>query len=809
MWSPDSAMTISWHQEIFLKSSIPMLLLDITELRKKCKEFQKLSLVDIDNYIAEELFLKKYGYSYLKIDSLNQSALELFGFDQQSDIYNKKSDLFDSIYDDTRQLILNEIFYEKKSVVYEYSGNKFFNKNIKLKIYVDFIEINGKFFSLVSIIDVSYYKKSEFILTEFVEKYYLLLKSVKDAILIVDISTGVILEANDKSIDVFKVSTANLIGKTLSSFFPYEERKRFEFFFNKKIFDECHNDDTLNAFIGIGESDRIPVQIGVTMALVGGARVAQIILYDMSNRFKMEEGRRLLATAVEQAAESVIITDTYGNVQYVNPAFEDISGYSLTEMLGKNPRILQSGETPGYHYKLMWDEISKGNVWRGTFTNRKKNGEIFKEEATISPVKDNNDNIISYVAVKRDITQHLLLENQIRQSQKMQAIGTLAGGVAHDFNNILTAIMGYAELSQSQCEKNSLLYNNLDEIIRGADRAGQLVDQILKFSRQSEKNVASLKLSLIVKEVFRLLRASLPANIELVFEFSEDFYVKADPTQMHQILMNLCTNAYQALEGKGGIIHIRLYRTMLSPKEGVAIGNLPQGAYVCLQVDDNGMGIAPEFLQRIFEPYFTTKKLHEGTGLGLSVVHGIVNDHGGAVTVESVPGQGSCFTVFLPEAEKDAAKNPHQGTYTPVVSEGTILVVDDEQPITFFLVQVLEHLGYRVEACVSSEAAYNVFAERKDTFDLVITDMGMPGMTGLELAERMKKMKPDIPIMLCTGFSEHVTADNYRQMGLAGFVAKPFNAEHLAREVARIMKIAKNRTATRQQRDPSRRSVQP
>jgi CheY-like chemotaxis protein/two-component sensor histidine kinase len=318
------------------------------------------------------------------------------------------------------------------------------------------------------------------------------------------------------------------------------------------------------------------------------------------------------------------------------------------------------------------------------------------------------------------------------------------------------------------------------------------VDQILKFSRQSEKNVSSLKLSLIIKEAIQLLRASLPANIDLHFETTEDFYVKADPTQMHQVVMNLCTNAYQALEGRGGVISLRLFRKSLSPKEGVVTGNLPQGAYVCLQVADNGVGIPPAYLQRIFEPYFTTKKLLEGTGLGLSVVHGIVNDHRGAVTVDSTPGFGSTFTVYLPEAKEVAEKKANQGRLIRGTPEGHILVVDDEQPITSYLTQILEHLGYKVEACVSSEAAYALFLERKGAFDLVITDMGMPGMTGLELVEKLKRIQPAIPIMLCTGFSEQVTADNYRQMGLAGFVSKPFNARFIAQEVARIIKAARN-----------------
>ena len=780
-----------WFQEVFLKSSIPMLVFDITDIREKCKELQRTELIDIDKYIDEELFLKQHGYSYLKIYSINKSALDLFCFRENEEVCRGMSRSFDSIHDNIRQFILNKIFYEKTSIVYEYSGNDCFNNNIKYKLFIDFIESNEILLSLISIFDISSFKKSELILTGFVEKYYLLLKTIKDAILIVDIYSGLILEANEKAVDVFKVSMNKLIGEKHTKFFSYDEKLRYEQFFEKRIYDDQDTEETINIFIDQGDNNLIPVQVKINAALVGNLRVAQILLYDMSNRFKMEEGRRLLATAVDQVAESVVITDVYGVIQYVNPAFENISGYSYTEMLGKNPRVLQSGETPQYHYKLMWEEISAGNVWRGTFTNRKKNGEIYKEEATITPVKDNNDNIISYVAVKRDITQHLLLENQIRQSQKMQAIGTLAGGVAHDFNNILTAIMGYAELSQSQCDEKTLLYSNLSEIIRGADRAGKLVDQILKFSRQSEKSVSSLKLSLIVKEVFKLLRASLPANIELVSEYRDNLFVKADPTQMHQIVMNLCTNAYQALEGKGGFIKLRLYQKKLSPKEGVIIGNLPQGSYVCLQVEDNGIGIPSEYLQRVFEPYFTTKKLHEGTGLGLSVVHGIVNDHGGAVTAESVPGRGSRLTVYLPEANEDLEDNKYEGEHSYSKCEGNILVVDDEQPITFFLVQVLEHLGYKVVACVSSEAAYEIFLKRKEEFDLIITDMGMPGMTGLELSEKIKKINPNIPIMLCTGFSEHVTAENYKQMGLSGFVSKPFNAGNLAREVTRIMEASK------------------
>ena len=772
-----------------------MLQLDVTALREKCKAIQEISVQDIDRYIDEESLLKKNLNSFIAIIAFNQSFIDLFDIKNIYNIEGSDKFLVNSVYNYIKEVILDKIYHGNIDAICNYSNNDTNQSHFRLKIYINFIDCLDRYFAVVSILDISQYKKSESILTEFVEKYYLLLKLIKNAILIIDVCDGYIIESNDKTSELLKISQDGIVGKAFSSFVCQEHRQKYDSFLNDKIHGESCNDESITIFIVNSNGIRIPVEMGVTIALVGNSRVAQVMLHDMSNRFMMEERQRLLATAVEQADESIMITDLDGNIQYTNPACENASGYSFTEMLGKNPRMLQSGKTPSYQYKLMWEEICNGNVWQGMFVNRKKNGEIYHEEATIIPVKDNNNKIINYVGVKRDVTHHLLLENQIRQSQKMQAIGMLAGGVAHDFNNILTAIMGYAELSQSQCKQGSLLHNNLMEIIRGADRAILLIDQILKFSRQSEKNVSSLWIGLIVKEAIRLIRANLPVNIELVYDFAGDFLVKADPTQMHQIVMNLCTNAYQALEGEGGMIWLRLFRRELSPHEGVIIGNLPQGAYVCLQVEDNGMGIPPEYLQRIFEPYFTTKSLHKGTGLGLPVVHGIVNDHRGAVTVESVPGHGSCFTVFLPEAEQDDDKDASAETSVPAVFGGDILVVDDERPITFFLVQVLEHLGYKVEACLSSDKAFEVFLERHGSFDLVITDMEMPGMTGLELAEQLKTINPKVPVILCTGYSEHVTAENYRQKGLAGFVAKPFNTEHLVNEVVRIIGEARNTQA--------------
>jgi PAS domain S-box-containing protein len=783
---PQGEQLGSWSGIALRRSSIPTILCDVTDINKKCNELEQLEILDIDRYISAELLLKKYSLLALKIEFVNDSAVSAFRAKNRFEMLSKKSYLFNVFLNKITQVIVNNLInkeykYELNCDVIDLKFNKLY-----FKVYVDLFEEGVKKYVLISVMDITSSKNFEMISTEFIEKYYLLLRSINEAILIVDVESGIVLEANTIAIELFKSAINTIIGANHFDFFDHSERQQYEEFFQRSVKNKA-SDEPLDIFISQYDREKTPVQIEINTATVGSRRVAQIILYNMSNRFKMEEGRRLLAIAVDQAAESVIITDIHGNIEYVNPAFEDISGYSYTEVLGKNPRFLRSGETPSYQYKLMWEEISQGNVWRGTFTNRKKDGTIYKEEATITPVKDNKGHIVNYVAVKRDITQHLILENQIRQSQKMQAIGTLAGGVAHDFNNILTAILGYAELSQAQCSPESLLYKNLEEIVRAADRAGKLVDQILQFSRQGEKSVSSLKISLIINEVLKLLRASLPANVELVADITREVFVKADPTQMHQIIMNLCTNAYQALEGKGGTIWIRLFTRTLSPREGVVIGRLQPGNYVCLQVEDNGVGIPPEYLQRIFEPYFTSRKLHEGTGLGLSVVHGIVNDHRGTVTVESTVGVGSCFTVYLPESDEQEQGTLVQSGIANLARQGTILVVDDEQPITVFLTQVLEHLGYTVKACLSSEEAYTMFCTHQGVFDLVITDMGMPGMTGMELARKVQLIQPDIPVILCTGFSEQVTTDNYQQMGLAGFVAKPFSAESLSREVDRIL----------------------
>lgn len=728
---------------------------------------------------------EKAAYKNFKIIHTNYSLQKLFAFESKANDLFIEQKLFKDFVENVYQNINYRINNFQKKINFDYicNNNEYYRA---FNVYVDFF-VEKSIYFIITIVDASENYKNRSILDEFVEKHYLLLRYINDSIVLFDINNLTIVEFNN---NFKKIIKNDIFSDSLNilDFFKDENLKKFSVFFDKKIKNVFGENDKITLFLSVDNKNKIPVEINIFFSTLNSNKVAQLVIRDLRNQFELEEGKQILATAVDQSAESIMITDTNGIIQYVNPAFERISGYSLSEIMGKKPNVLKSGKTPAYTYKIMWDEIKQGKSWRGVLINKSKKGILYKEDTTITPVKGKNNKITNYVAVKRDITHSSLLEEQIRQNQKMQAIGTLAGGIAHDFNNILTAIMGYAELSQAQCEINSLLYSNLTEIIKGTDRAGQLVDQILKFSRKSEKNVSSVNLNNIVKDVVKLIRASIPANINLMYDALHDFYIKADPTQVSQIIMNLCTNAYQALEGSTGSISIKIFSKELSQKQGIEVGNIQKGKYVCLQIEDNGVGIPQEYKHRIFEPFFTTKKLHEGTGLGLAVVHGIVNDHRGAITVESTPGKGSCFTVYFPEA-REAEITPESTSHiTPQKKIGTILVVDDEESITQFVSQVLTHLGYKVESCCSSKKAKQIFTQKKEDIDLVITDMGMPELTGIELAKAIQKIKPGLPIIMCTGYSDKISADNYSRKGLAGFIAKPFNAEQLYREVDRVMK---------------------
>jgi len=436
----------------------------------------------------------------------------------------------------------------------------------------------------------------------------------------------------------------------------------------------------------------------------------------------------------------------------------------------------------------MYDIISRGNIWAGRITNRMKDGTLREFATRISPVHDSSGEIINFVSVNRDITQEVALEAQLQQAQKIQSIGTLAGGIAPDFNNILYPIIGYTEMAIDDVPEDSSIKMNLEEVLTATKRARDLVQQILTFSRQSDRELKPLKFQSIVKEAMKLLRASIPSTITISQNINYDCgAIRGDQTQIHQIIMNLCTNAYQTMEETGGQLELSLDEIAIGPDEAIYKVDMKPGKYARLTVSDTGHGIEPAVLERIFDPYFTTKEPGKGTGLGLSVVYGIVNTHGGHISVSSEPGKGTKFDVYLPlfeSAEIEAEKVSPEPLAT---GDEHILLVDDENQIVDVVRQMLERLGYQVTVRTSSIEALEAFRASPDKFDLVITDLTMPNMTGDKLSGELMNIRSDIPIILCTGFSEKMSEERANALGLKGFLMKPVIINALAKTVREVL----------------------
>ena len=509
---------------------------------------------------------------------------------------------------------------------------------------------------------------------------------------------------------------------------------------------------------------------------------------DITQRRKIEDERTRLAAAVDQASELIFITDTDGIIQYVNPSFENVTGYSRAEAVGQKPSLLKSGKHDSAFYAALWATITGGTVWKGRIVNRKKDGTIYEEEATITPIRDHTGRMVSYVAVKRDVTREVTLTKQLRQAQKMEAIGTLAGGIAHDFNNILAAIIGYTELARMDMVEDTPLMENINKVLSASYRARDLVAQILAFSRQTEQKLKPVNISAIVKEVLKLLRASLPATIAIRQRvLMSSATILADVTQIHQVLMNICTNAGHAMRSNGGILEVYLGEARDEFEPPLPLQHLTASDYLCLAIRDTGHGMPPDVIERIFDPYFTTKKKEEGTGLGLAVVHGIVTSHNGYITVESTPGEGTTFKIYFPIIS--AKVFDRQQTLGAKLPGGTerVMLIDDEVDIVQVNRQMLERLGYTVTAFTDSAAAVAAFESDPDGVDLLITDMTMPGLTGDHVVRAVLTRRPDFPIIMCTGFSEIITKEKALGMGVRKLMMKPLSLGALARTIRELL----------------------
>jgi len=506
-----------------------------------------------------------------------------------------------------------------------------------------------------------------------------------------------------------------------------------------------------------------------------------------------ENRYRIIAATAQDA---IILMDDRGRIAYWNPAAERIFGFTEGEALGRDLHelIMPARFAPELKNGLarFWTS-GEGKIISQVLEMiaLRKGGEEFPVELAISGLRQEEG--WWAVGIVRDISDRVRqrteredLQAQLRHSQKMEAIGTLAGGIAHDFNNILAAIMGYTELALLEAGEGSLR-DTLVEVRRASGRAKDLVAHILAFSRQGEMARTSVNVAPIIKETLKMLRASLPATIEIRQTMGQDLgKILADPTQIHQVLMNLCTNAAQAMRETGGVLNVDIAQVHLPDELVLRTVILAPGNYLKLTVRDTGQGIAPDILDKIFDPFFTTKNRGEGTGLGLSVVHGIVISHGGAIEVQSAPGQGMSFTLYFPVLEGVSEIVTAVVADAPPTGKERILLVDDEAALIEMGERILAYLGYQVTTMTSSIEALELFRAQPDNFDLVITDYTMPGMTGGELAKRILAIRPGMPIVLCTGFSEVFTEEKAMALGVQGYVMKPISIHDLA-EVCRTV----------------------
>ena len=516
------------------------------------------------------------------------------------------------------------------------------------------------------------------------------------------------------------------------------------------------------------------------------------IARDITGRKQAEEVNQWLATAVEQAAETIVITDIEGNILYVNPAFEKSTGYSRSEALGRNPRILKSERQDAAFYQTLWDTLTRGEVWHGHFSNRRKDGTVYEEDATISPIHNPDGQIVSYVAVKRDVTRERQLERQVIEGQKMEAVGQLAGGVAHDYNNILAAGMMQLGILLADPGLPPDLRHALENLKSGHDRAANLTRQLLMFSRRQAMQIKPVELNHLLEEEIKMLRRLLGEHIDLMIPPpSGPAWIEADPGMMEQVIMNLCINARDAMP-KGGRLTVGIRTVDFTAATAPANPEARTGKFVCLAVADTGCGMSEAVRHRIFEPFFTTKEIGKGTGLGLATVYGIVKQHNGWVEVQSEVGTGSEFRVYLP-ANPKAAPAPAAGPSAKIKGGSeTILVVEDETDVRASVVLCLKYAGYRVFEATNGPEALQQWRERAGEINLLLTDMIMPGgMTGLELAEAFQKLKPALPVIIASGYSNEIVRSGIPVRPGYSYLPKPCDAIALTNAVRKALDAAR------------------
>ncbi len=618
------------------------------------------------------------------------------------------------------------------------------------------------------------------------KRYRRLFQSAKDGILILDADTGKVVDANPFLLQLLGYTYEAICGQFIWELGVFKDIAASQEAFRVLQQNEYIRYDDLPLETLNGQS--IAVEFVSNVYLVDHSKVIQCNIRDITARKRVEIERKRLMAAIEQVGDAIVMTDAQGTIQYVNPAFERGSGYTSKEVVGRNPRILKSGEQDDAFYRILWHTISGGKIWSGVMINKGKNGKLYTEETAISPIRDSSGRIVNYVAVQRDITEHLHLTAQLQQAQKMEAVGLLAGGVAHDYNNMLSVILGYTELALGKVDQSESLYTDLEEIYKAAMRSTEITRQLLAFARKQLINPEVVNLNHNVQSLLKMLERLIGEDISLAWYPEIGLNpIKMDPTQIDQLLANLCLNARDAIANVGRIT-IETKNVVIDAAYCAQHAGFLPGEYALLTVTDDGCGMDKDTLSHIFEPFFTTKGIGQGTGLGLSTVYGIVKQNNGFINVYSEPGNGTTFKIYLPWYAGQIVERQGEIIEEIPLSNGEmVLVVEDEPLLLNMDKRMLERLGYRVLTAGTPSQAIDLAKAHAGEIRLLITDVVMPEMNGRDLAEKLHSLYPHMKILFMSGYTATVIADRgVLDKGL-NFIQKPFSYKGLAIKVRDLL----------------------
>jgi len=746
----------------------------VESLRESEEKFRALSEATF-----EAIFLSEYGICI----GQNLAAEQMFGYSTEEALGRSGTEWIST---DFREIVRNNMLlgYEEpyEAVALRKDGTTF-----PCEIQGKMLRSGDRWIRVTALRDITTRKKADEALRESEEKFKDLFDNSADLMYTVD-ADGNITSVNRVVETLLGYTVEEALKRNFRDIVDPEYMALTEKNLKDKV--DCRVDRTGPYEILVRTQEGRPVWLEINSRIIDKSRQPLEITAtarDITERKRAESARKRLLAAVENAGETIVVTDAVGTILYVNPAFEATTGYTRQEAVGKNARILKSGKHDKSFFEEMWKTLAGGDPWRGRFTNKKKDGTLYEETATISPIKDEKGRIINYVAVTRDVTAEVMLQKQLLHAQKMEAIGTLAGGIAHDFNNLLTAILGHADLLFESKEPNDPDLRKLGTIREAALDGADLVKRILTFSQRFESQVRALDLNREISRIHKLLQRTLPKMIQIDLALAEDLgIIDADPVQIEQVVLNLAVNAQYAMP-EGGRLSIETRNVTLREDYCDTHVAVKPGKYVQLSVTDTGRGIESSVLDRIFEPFFTTKPNAEGTGLGLAMVHGIVTQHGGHVKCNSQPGVGTTFEIYFPAVSGELVLNIDSTREIPAIGTETILLVDDDERVREIACELISSAGYNVRTARNGAEALEKFRRYKDEIALVILDLIMPGLSGKRCLGELLKIDPEVRILVSSGYSANGPAREAIAVGARGFISKPYDAPSILRAIRTIL----------------------